>query len=289
MILKEKVIISIITSLFIPSLVFGSEFRFGQGTTNIKSKVFGYSSNLKENITTFSLSEIHNNIFKTNIFYGYDITFISSKKEKKYLDLYNSSLENPIVPSDYKPLMKYELQGLDAQLDLGYDIFSSHKKKSYIGIAFSLGITVPYIKNTNSNSNSDNTKAFLPDSKTKIKTYRIGITSKIAYNILKRISFFSFFTYAYQTGKVENKAIGIDSNVDGHYITAGIGVKFYIFETEKKIWKITLSPRIYLTAGYKYDFWLLKDIEIKNSSILVNKDDLEITNNTGFIGIGYAF
>ena len=276
-------------SLLIPTFVFAGEFRFGKGTTNIKSKIFGYSSNIKEDITTFSLVEIHKNIFKTRFFYGYDITFISSKREGKYLDLYNNSVETSPLPSTYKPYMEYELQGLDAQLDLGYDLLNKNKRKTYLGMAISLGISVPYIKNYNSNSNSNDTKTYLPDSKTKITTYRIGFSTKFAYNIFKRLSFFSFLTYAYQTGKIENKALGVNSDADGHYITAGLGVKFYLFEYEKKLWKITISPRLYITAGYKYDLWILNGVEVKNISLLVNKDDLKITNQVGFIGIGYSF
>ncbi len=266
-----------------------SDFRFGQGQFSIESKIFGTTEKVKEDVTTYSLAEEHANFLKTNIFYGYDITWISSRKEEKYLNLYNTSVETLPLPSGYKPLMKYELQGLDAQIDLGYDIINKDKKKTYLSLGGIFGISVPYVKGYNNKNNSNDTKSYLPDSKTKISTYRLGITLRGAYTIFKRFSMFTSVTYAYQTGKVKNEYWGIDTTAAGNYMNFTAGIKFYLFEYEKKIWKITLSPRLYLTAGYKYDYWILKDVKVNNIALNINKDNLKIKNQVGFLGIGYSF
>ncbi len=262
----------------------GAEFRFGKGSFSVESNILGTSQKIKDSITTYSLVEEHKNIFGSRLFYGYNITYISSDKEQKSIDLYNSLID---PTPGYKPVMEYELQGLDAQLDVGVDLIKNGN--GYLGISGLIGISLPYIKNYNSDSNNSTTKTYLPDSKTKVKTYRLGVSVKAGYQIFPRIELFGFGSYAYQTGNVKNDAWGIDSSVNGTYFTIGGGVKVYILKEKAKLWFIPLSPRLYLSIGYKYDRWTLNNVKINNVALNISEDNFVITDSYGFTGIGYSF
>ena len=270
--------------LIIYSVSNSAELRFGKGSFSVSSDIFGTSKKIKEDITVYSIAEQHKNIFGNRLFYSYNLSFMSSEKERKVIDLYNTAYDP--TPS-YKPQMEYELKGFDGQIDFGFDALNSGN--SYLGFSAFLGISLPYIENYNTEGNNNNTLSALPDSKTEIKTYRIGGSVKGGYEIFPRINIFGFFSYGYQTGKVENEKWGIDGSVNGSYMTLGGGVMFYILKEKKKILFLTLSPEIYLTAGYKYDRWELKNVKINNIALNLNKDDLVITDSYGFLGLGYSF
>ncbi len=261
-----------------------AELRFGKGSFSVSSDIFGSSKEIKEDITVYSIAEQHKNIFGNRLYYSYNLSFLSSEKERKVIDLYNTAYD---PTPGYKPQMEYELKGFDGQIDLGFDVLNSGS--SYLGFSAFLGISLPYIENYNTDSNNNNTLSALPDSKTEIKTYRVGGSVKGGYEIFPRINIFGFFSYGYQTGKVENEKWGIDGSVNGSYMTIGGGIKFYIFKEKKKILFLTLSPQLYVTAGYKYDRWELKDVKINNIALNLNKDDLVITDSYGFFGLGYSF
>ncbi len=261
-----------------------AELRFGKGSFSVSSDIFGSSKEIKEDITVYSITEQHKNIFGNRLYYSYNLSFLSSEKERNVIDLYNTAYD---PTPGYKPQMEYELKGFDGQIDLGFDVLNSGS--SYLGFSAFLGISLPYIENYNTDSNNNNTLSALPDSKTEIKTYRVGGSVKGGYEIFPRINIFGFFSYGYQTGKVENEKWGIDGSVNGSYMTIGGGIKFYIFKEKKKILFLTLSPQLYVTAGYKYDRWELKDVKINNIALNLNKDDLVITDSYGFFGLGYSF
>lgn len=270
--------------LIIYSVSNSAELRFGKGSFSVSSDIFGTSKKIKEDITVYSIAEQHKNIFGNRLFYSYNFSFMSSEKERKLIDLYNTAYD---PTPGYKPQMEYELKGFDGQIDFGFDALNSGN--SYLGFSAFLGISLPYIENYNTEGNNNNTLSALPDSKTEIKTYRIGGSVKGGYEIFPRINIFGFFSYGYQTGKVENEKWGIDGSVNGSYMTLGGGVMFYILKEKKKILFLTLSPQLYVTAGYKYDRWELKDVKINNIALNLNKDDLVITDSYGFFGLGYSF
>ena len=280
----RKISIILISAAVFAGSGYGAEFRFGKGSFSVESNILGTSQKIEDSITTYSLVEEHKNIFGSRLFYSYNITYLSSSKEQKAIDLYNTAID---PTPGYQPVMEYELQGLDAQVDIGLDILKN--ENGYLGISGLAGISLPYIKNYNSDNNNNTTTGYLPDSKTKIKTYRLGISLKTAYRIYPRIELFGFASYAYQTGNVKNDAWGIDSSVNGTYLTAGGEVKLYLVDRKVKLWIIPLSPKLYLTLGYKYDRWTVNNVKINNLALTVREDDLTITDSYAFTGIGYSF
>lgn len=282
--MKRKIFFVVSGLLLLNSFSEGAEFRYGSGSFSVESNILGSSQKIEEDVSTYSISEEHKNIFGSRLFYSFNITFLSSKKEQKIIDLYNSSYD---PTPGYKPEMSYKLEGFDGQIDVGLDLLRT--ENGYIGVSGLIGISLPYIKNYNSDNNNSLTKQALPDSKTKIKTYRIGGSLKAGYEIFPRIQIFGFISYAYQTGKVENDSWNIDSSVDGTYFTAGGGIKAFLVKEKTKILFIPLSPQLYLTAGYKYDKWVVKEVKINNIALNVSKDDMTITDSYGFLGIGYSF
>ena len=270
-------------ALIFPS--FSAEFRYGYGTFSVKNKIFGFSNRLEDKVSVFSISEFHKNVLSSGLFYGYNLSYILSEKEKKILDLYNSSVEP--FPTDYKPVMEYRLEGFDGQLEAGYDFIK--KNNYFLGIGGLLGISLPYIRNYNAKNNSQTTLRYLPDSKTKIKTYRVGISVKGAYKLFQRIYLKSGLSYGWQTGKVKNSLIGINSSVNGEYGNVYAGIDVYLLKEKVDLGIFSLSPQLYFSFGYIYEMWKLKDVNINNNAISINRDNLKIENSYLFSGIGYSF
>jgi len=128
-------------------------------------------------------------------------------------------------------------------------------------------------------------------SKTKILTYKLGMSllSKISLN--KYFKCFISGSYAYQTGYIKNDYANVDSNSEGNFKAFEAGLRFTPFSYKKKIGMITLTPKLYFTLGYRYSYWKLKDIaiDITGNNILFGKNSLEIKTSIGYVGVGYSF
>jgi len=264
--------------IFLASLLLASEFQFGSGTFYLKGGFSGLDEEKSTDIKSYSLVENYKKI--SSFYLHYEITWYSSKtltSAQKTIQTYT----NLIPTTTTIPAIDYEYKGLDVNFVLGKDI-------NNLGIGILLGLSIPYI-DTKSSSNTSST--ILKKSKTKIKTFKIGPSLNGFYQFNQYISAFVNFAYAYQTGKVKNDYLDIDTSIDGSFTQADFNFRFTPFQTKTKIGFLTLNPKLYFTAGYKYNYWIVKDvsIDISGNNIPIPKSDLEFKTSIVYLGIGYSF
>jgi len=301
---------SLIVLLGISNLLLASEFNYGAGTFTMQGGFLGSTNEMSTDINTYSLVTRHANIFG-NFFYGYDLNWYDSDTVKQNQYTYNSTVDtlntNPYMTTATTttgitiPAMDYTLQGLDANIRLGYDVWHQDSD-NFLGLGVIVGISLPWIDSSKSDdSSSDDSSTDIlgtfPDTETTIKTYKIGGTINFQKTLISnKLSFYALGSYAFQTGDIENDYLNSDYSVDGTFQEYNIGLYFTPF-TEKFKWGfLTLSPRIFATIGYKYSKWSVDKVAINMSGQEVNSDileplatDFDMDSSVGYFGIGYSF
>jgi len=289
--------------LLFATITTASEIEYGQGTFELTGGFLGLSQTIQEDVTTYSLVERHANIPASKLFYGYDFTWYDSKTLKQAestLNLGTTLINNPLIPANNNlqiPAMDYRVKGLDANIQLGYDVIHQDDD-NFLGVGALVGISIPWIDvaQNDSNNNEEYTNIF-PDSKTSFMTYKIGPAINFKKTLIdNKISLYGSAAYAYQTGNIKNDYADAKYSVDGTYQEYNVGLYFTPFtETYKWGW-LSLSPRLYATLGYKYSKWDVDDMTIDTSGAKLSSDILaplktkfQMDSSTTYAGIGYSF
>jgi len=300
---------SLLVFLGISNLLLASEFQYGSGTFGMEGGFLGLTSRIDTDVTTYSFVTRHANVFG-DFFYSYDLNWYDSKTmtqaQHSYNDLATSANNmlgavgaNSVVSV---PAMDYMLEGLDANIKLGYDVWHEDDD-NFLGLGVLVGISLPWIDSSKSSSSSNNDNSStpilgaFPDTKTTIKTYKIGATVNFQKSLIdKKLSLYGVGSYAMQTGKIKNDYLNSDYSVDGTFQEYNLGLYFTPF-TEKYKWGfLTLSPRIYATIGYKYSKWTVDKMTINMSGQEVSSDilsplamEFNMDSSIGYFGVGYSF
>ncbi len=306
--------------LFI-SLLEGSEFEFGKGSMSFTGGMLGLTQTISEDISSYSLISNHSNIGNSKIFYAYNFTWYDSKHLKQFQQIYNTGIQQaqnvinsfspftsnlPLIGNAisntkiFIPTIDYRLQGLDASVSLGYDIVKKDEN-NYLGIAGYLGISTPWISATKANdplpislptSKKNMIYQYYKDSKTEIETYKIGLAIYSRVKLIPTLSAYLNGIYAYQTGSISNDYAKSDFDVDGHFTSIDMGVRFQPYEKDFDLGWLTLSPRIFVTAGYRHNSWTYDGASINISgmpTIKFPKTNMQIDTDIGYFGVGYSF
>jgi len=296
---------SLLVFLGISNLLLASEFDYGSGTFTMKGGFLGLTQDIDTDVTTYSVVTRHANLF-SDAFYGYDITWYDSKRLNQAAANYNnkaSELNNFLGNSNIGalsiPSMDYRLQGLDANVQLGYDLLHQDKD-NYLGVGALVGISLPWIDGGKSDSSANLDTSILgafPDTKTEIKTYKLGATVNFKKALVSdKLSLYGTLSYAYQTGNIENDHLNSDYSVDGTFQEYNLGLYFTPFTEEYKLGFLTLGPRVFATAGYKFSKWEVDKMSINMSGKEVSSDILSplatqfsMESSIGYFGLGYSF
>lgn len=297
---------SILLILGITSSIFASEFDYGNGTFSMKGGFIGLEGSIDTDLSTFSLSNRHNNAFG-KFFYSYDLTWYKSKTmrqvEKRY-NSYASQANNFLIDNGLSnitiPSINHQLEGLDVNIRLGYDIL--HKNQdNYLGAGFMVGLSTPWIDDMvnfikNNKSSGNGGLDLYKKSKTKIKTYKIGPSINFQKSFNKNISLYGLASYAYQTGDIKNSYAKANYSVDGTFQEYNFGLYFTPFTSNYKFGFLNLSPRLYATIGYKYYKWDVDKMSINLTGHDFNSDMMEslggkfnMDSSLGYFGVGYSF
>jgi len=264
--------------------LFASEIQFGQGSFNIDAAFLGLNSSKSEDIITYSLVNEHKNIFSTKYFYSYKLAYYKSKTlTTNYKDF--STLSSLLGTSNNNLLIYNKLRGIDLNIVLGRDFINQDNEDTYFGAGLLIGASFPYLKTSSSNNNNNSTSNYLKKSKTKFYTYKLGVSLKGQKALNGFVNIYANTAYALQTAKVKNSEANIDSSSNGDYFTFNTGVKFQA-KTKKKIGFITLSPALFATVGYRYDYWKVNDV--KSNSLTLNTD-ITLKVSQIYVGLGYDF
>ncbi len=281
------------------ALATASEIRFGHGTYALKGGFLGFTSRCTTDISSYSMVEQHKNILKSRGYYAYNITWYDSDELLRKQQTLNSGVSQvkSMIPGSSStsvqiPGLEYRYQGLDVQAAIGYDLY--HKgENDFFGMGILAGISLPWI-DTQKSSDSLAHHTFdniFEKSKTKIKTYRIGPSIEGRKSIGRFFSAYLSGTAAYQTGKIKNDYVSADFNANGWFGAFDAGLRFQSVSYDKKLFGITISPRLYANLGYRYSHWELKDVAIDISGIGVafDKDTMKMSTSIAYFAIGYSF
>lgn len=288
----------VITFLTTTLTLNASEFQYAKGKLDMQGGFIGLDASINADISTYSITEKHKNIFSSKWYYHYDITWYDSKEMINAQQNFNNTsailFGTNYNPTGFIPAISYRLQGLDANLVLGNDIY--HKdKRTFFGLGIALGVSLPWIDSKKDSSNNDDTTdnimKLMKKSKTKIFTYKIGPSINTSYAFSKYIMTYANAMIAYQSGSIKNDYIQTDLDVNGIFQQYDAGIKMQPFAKDFKTKYITLSPRIYASIGWCYVSWKLKDVnlDITGAGIPLPQSDWEAHSSMGYFGIGYDF
>lgn len=310
----KKITLSLISFSLIAT---ATEVEYGTGTFSMKGGFLGLTSSISTDVSTYSLVERHSNLFSSNFFYGYNLTWYDSERLKQAQHSYNnisSTVNNvssrflPNTLSGYAniPSMDYRVKGLDANLKIAYDVYHENQD-NFLGLGLLVGISTPWIDSSSDavpnlsfiRDNSGtilNATDYFQSSKTSVMSYKIGPTLSFQKSLNEKLSLYGSGSFAYQTASIENDAIHSKFSVDGTFQEYNLGLYFSPFtETYQWGW-LTLSPRLYGTLGYKYSKWDLDRMVINMSGVALSSDILEslgmkfaMESSIGYVGIGYSF
>ena len=295
--MSKKYVVQLgLVALFVASLHAG-EIQTGKGTFELTGGFIGLDQSLKADINTYSLVEQHKNIFSSNWFYKYNFTWYDSKNMVQAQNTINGYLgNNPLLPPGMPvvPSIDYRFQGLDLNVVLGRDLLHNDEQ-NYLGFGLLVGLSTPWIdskKDSNNNdSSSDSAMNAMKKSKTKILTYKVGISLSASKSLNDYFSLYAKGNVAYQTGSIKNDYANADLSVNGIFQEYDAGIKFQPFSEDYKLGWFTLSPRLYATLGYRYSSWKMNDvnIDITGLNTQFTQTDLKMNASVGYFGLGYSF
>ncbi len=289
--------------------LFSGELQVGKGSMSFTGGMLGLTQSISEDITSYSLISNHSNIGSSKTFYVYNFTWYDSKHMKQLQNIYNtginqvSNIFSPTILSGtsiYIPTMDYRLQGLDASISLGYDLIQKDEN-NYLGIAGYLGISTPWISATKGDDKlpislpvqtKSNIYKYYKDSKTKIKTYKVGVGLYSRVKFFPSLSGYLNAIYARQTGSISNDYANSDFHVNGHFTSLDMGVRFQPYGGNFDLGLFSISPRVFTTFGYRYNSWSYDDAAINISGmpmIKFPKTTMKIDTDIAYLGVGYSF
>ena len=110
--------------LILTSFVFGGEFDFGRGQFSLKGGFLGLNKEKTTSVISYSISQQHKNIFSTDFFYKYNISWYQSSEIKNAQQTV-SVYSNNVLTALTTPATDYKYEGLDANLILGRDVYKN--------------------------------------------------------------------------------------------------------------------------------------------------------------------
>ncbi len=294
-------------SIALSSVLLSGEIRFGKGTFDMNmgvDKLFTMNMSLDIDVLTFA--EHHANIGSYPVYYYYNADLYTSDFVNKMTEwasypvrmnipFFGASIEDMVkeytmipVPADYK------IRGFDMDIGVGYDVYKDPaNENNYIGIAVNTGASMPTMETEDMIGDARLTYNLLKDTKTKIKTYKLGAAINANYEIIDSVSLYAFASYGYQTGDIKNDYLLSSVDIDGTYKVVDFGIKYTPLKTKKDFGWITLSPKLYVTLGYTYKKWDVDDMRVNLfkffSANMFGPFKTDFESKYTYLGIGYSF
>jgi len=294
-------------SLVLSVALIAGEMRYGKGTFDMSmgvNKLFTMDMSL--DIDVLTLSEHHANFSDYPVYYFYNADFYTSDFIDKMtqwasypvtmnIPFFGASMEDMIkeytmipVPADYK------IKGFDLDIGIGYDVLKDpNNKNNYFGVAISSGMSMPTMETQDMIGDARLTYNLLKDTKTKIKTYKIGAAIQANYEIAPKFSVYGFGSYGHQTGDIKNEYMLSSMDVDGTYSVIDFGIKYTPYSTTKDFGWITISPKLYFTLGHTYKKWDVDDVKVNLfkffNANMFGPFTTEFESQYTYVGVGYSF
>ncbi|MRJ02158.1 MAG: hypothetical protein GXO19_05165 [Epsilonproteobacteria bacterium] len=255
-----------------------------------------FTGDLDIDVTTFSLVETHRNIFDSNFYYAFDLSLYKSKELDQMTTFFAQPLthEFPFFGSiseninKYTPLtapVDYKVRGIDFTLQIGYDLYRDDR--SFFGVALTTGISMPYMKMYDMKKALKLTLQMLDTTKTKVRTYKLGIGYSGAFSPLPYLHIYSRGSINGQTGKIKNSWVRSSFDSDGTNYNFDLGLRYDLNQLFPKL------DGLFCTLGYSYKKWEVDDTRVTlldtfqfNFSPYFSMD---METSQVYFGIGYQF
>lgn len=273
------------------------EIEYGMGSMELQGGFFGLNGTISDKVTTYTIKNEHANLFNSNLNINYKVSWYDSGKVDQGVASYNgfANSTNTVTQGAFTlPAINYKVQGLDADIGVGWDIVHAGKH-DYLSIGPDIGISSPVLESTSSSSNSGTTSGQLLSfisSNTNMWTYKIGGQIRASKSLNQYLYLYASSIYAYQTARVENKAIGLNVQLDGRFNENEIGIRLQPLEYKYNVtsW-FSIDPQLYFTAGWRYSQWTLDKISVDlfNTGIPLHPSKFQMTSSASYVGIGYSF
>lgn len=189
------------------------------------------------------------------------------------------------VPSDYR------IRGFDFDVGIGYDLIRS--PEGYVGIGLGTGLSMPFFEMRNYLESLTFTYDILQETETEIMTYKIGPTLQMGYHVNSYLHLYLSGAYGYQTGSMENDFVNSSMDVDGSYRMIDIGITCRLSGATRKWGWLTISPELFVVAGYTYSRWDIDETSMNLYDMLqINSFGtftMTFESRYPYFGIGYNF
>jgi len=285
------------------------DLEYGTGTFGMEGGFLGLDHRIDCDISTFTIKTEHSNFGK--FYYGFNLTWLDSDRLRQAQKSYNSLAKKG---SEYLwsathsksatiPEIEYRVKGLDINFRLGYDII--HKdNKNYLGIGLVTGLSAPVIDADKGDSVAPdlgfmyNNAGYLLDayklfskSKSEFTTYKIGPTISFQKELIEnKLFLYGTASYAYQNADIDNSFAHMGLNADGTFASIDVGLKLKPFANDSK------SKNLFITAGYNYSRWEVKDVAFDISGNKISSKILDplkskfiMDSQTAYVALGYSF
>jgi len=275
------------------------EVEYGRGTMSLEGGFLGLNGKISDNIDTYTLKDEHHNTSVKHLNYNYKISWYDSNTLDQSISTYNgyvTDINGYTGNALTIPSVGYKIQGLDADVGLGWNLIDLGEH-DYFSIGLDLGVSMPWIEaadtsSSSSSSSTDSIASLYGTGTTKMWTYKVGPQMRVSKSLTSDLSLYGSAIYAYQNATIKNSSVDLNVHVDGEFTESELGLRYQPLETNYRItnW-FSVTPRLYFTAGVRYNQWVLHDVAIQlfDQNIPLPKSDMKVSSSTTYFGLGYGF
>ena len=269
------------------------EIKIGTGTFDWNVEIPRIYKTFKTlDIYTLDINEQHYNLSNSRFYLFGNINFYQSdtqiQKEKPsinqtlydllgikigLLDTLNEIFDNSLPISS-----KYQVNGVDGDIGVGYDVFVHDK--GYVGVGLTYGMAFPFLKDKST------IQIFSKGTNTDVSTYKFGMSLQAQYNFTQNFSLYTTAISSYQIGNSTNPVVGSTLDMKGLYYLLNIGLEISPNESS------TFS-NFYTHIGYSIKRWDVTKIEFSIAGIKAQEIASVLKTNLSsdyfYLGLGYHF
>ncbi len=261
--------------------LFAGSVEYGRGTFHNKFALFGKGFSISTDISTYSLVEQHKNIFSSNFYYRYNITWMQIERFQ--------TAKQTIAATPFgftAPAMSYEPKGLDLDIGVGRD-FIKKDERNFFGAGIDIGLSIPTIETSQKSNGSFTLGNFDID----VTTYKVGPHITFSKSVGTMLSLYGSGEYTFNHFRFKASRLQSSIDVDGRSYRLDIGLRLDLLHKNYKVGFLHLSPRLYGVAGYRYQKWSVDSFTAKivNFALAQRFEDFTFRTNYGYFGIGYSF
>jgi len=274
------------------------EVSLGNGNSVVEAGISPFvSADIALDTRTLTLSQPHKPIGATDLFMSARLDWYSSDFLNRMTDFASQPAEAdlPFIEQSVDDLIDqltpvpvpadYRIHGINLDFSLGYDVLKT--SRGFVGIGINTGLSLPVMNSRNLQRDANVALDLLDTTQTEIRTWKIGPVIHTGYQINPSVLLHGMFTWNYQTGEIDNTALGSGIRINGQYTSADINARVQLqslFGNRRwlKHWQAL--------AGYRFDLWGYTDtdVTVRGSRFSVARPlSVDVTQTHWYLGLSY--